>query len=75
MLVVEAAREVEQPAVAERGPLGHGDAHVEVLAGVAHLREQLRLHVAFTEVGRLELLVGLVEHLAHQRPHARHVDL
>ena len=38
VLVVEALGQIEQPGLVERDTLGHGHAHVEVLARVTHLR-------------------------------------
>ena len=75
VLVVEALGEVEEPRVVECGSLGHRHAHVEVLARVAHLREQPDVDVGLRESGRLELLADLVEQLAHDVANAPDVDL
>ena len=60
VLVVEALGQVEKSRLVERVALGDGNAHVEVLARVAHLREHHDVDITFRQPGRRELLRGFV---------------
>ena len=66
VLVVEPLGEIEQRGLVERVAFGCGHAHVEVLARVAHLREDADVDLLVGEPGRLELLRGFVAQLGEE---------
>ena len=75
MLIVEPLGEVEQAGIVDRRSFGHGHAHVEVLARVAHLRVETDVDVVVGKPGRPELLGRLLLEIAHQAADATDVDL
>ena len=70
VLVVEPVGEIEQDRGVQGQALGTGNRHVEVLAGVRHLHEQLPVDERRVEVGGSQFLVDLEVQLPHQAPQA-----
>jgi hypothetical protein len=60
MEVVEATGQIEQVLVCHPAARSHRDAHVEVLARVAHLREEVERLLPGGQIGRSQLLGRLI---------------
>ena len=72
VLVVEALGEVEEPGLVERDAFGNGHAHVEVLARVTHLREQVAsTSAAATPVGSSSLSTSCSRSVIRSRTRPR----
>ena len=75
VLIVEALGEVEQPGLVECSALRNGNAHVEVLARVTHLRVQRALDVGRRQARGLQFLVDFLHEIGHEVVDASEVDL